>query len=64
VKEVDEFDEKRSELFNRFDEEIPTPIKDERNKRLKNGETAVENDVPVEIYSMISTSCKYKKPIA
>jgi len=43
---------------------VPITVKKERNERLDNKEIAVENDVPDEKFSMITTSCKYKKPIA
>lgn len=64
VDEVDEFQGARKEVFEKFDLEVPITVKKERNERLDNKEIAVENDVPDEKFSMITTSCKYKKPIA
>ena len=64
VDEVDEFQGARKEVFEKFDLEVPITVKKERNERLDNKEIAVENDVLDEKFSMITTSCKYKKPIA
>ena len=64
VDEIDQFESKRKELFDEFDQEVPVGVKKERNERLGNNEVAVENDVPEEKFSMLTTSCKYKKPIA
>lgn len=62
--EVEEFEGKRKEVFDNFDQDVPTAVRSERNERLNNKEIAVESDVPEEKFSMITTSCKFKKPIA
>ena len=69
--QIDELSEEKQRTFAAFDEDVPAPVKEEREarkaiqtkgkKKLAPGNTS--SDKPTDMYYMIEINCKYRKTI-
>jgi len=69
ARDVNYLKEEKDEIFEEFDEEIPSPVKIVRNKRnankggKKNKPCNTDSDKPTDMYYMMAVNCQFRKPI-